>query len=241
MLLQSLTPDALLRRKNNLRIYKAPAGTIDCIWKCCPMSRPDLVEALRDEYETIRNIHHPSVPAYLGHWDLCAIGDSDQLWSVVCMEKCPGQPIKQLLSGMSNRLILTILRDTGRLLSLLLSSGVIYTDLNLTNLLLHSSPGVSRLYLVDYTCSYYFLRNPDPSYPLCFSYDLSPDLKGQQLLVQELSFLFEDMLKTRGNEKKDSELSSSVFSLYEAGKNPSPSLSLGDYICQIDHCMDSLA
>ena len=50
MLLQSLTPDALLRRKNNLRIYKAPAGTIDCIWKCCPMSRPDLVEALRDEF-----------------------------------------------------------------------------------------------------------------------------------------------------------------------------------------------
>lgn len=239
MFLQELTAESLLRRKKDLQIYRAPGHKNNCIWKCCSMSRKDMVEAFRDEFETMSSVEHPSVPAYFGHWDNCVIGDSDQLWSVLCMEECPGLPLKDLVPHMSNRLMLRILMETGRLLSFLLGEGLVYTDLNLTNLLLDSQEKGSRLYLVDYTCSYYFLRNPNPSYSLCFSYDLSPDLKGQQLLVQELACLFEDMIRTRGDEKKDSRMPSSVLPLYETGKNPSPSLSLQDYICQIGHCLNS--
>ena len=239
MLLQFLTRQTLVSRKKNLRIYRAPAGDTNCIWKCCPMTDFAMVEAFGDEYETLRSLHHPSIPAYLGHFNNCTAGDCDGLWSVLCIKDCQGVPVKKTAARMPNRFMLNILRETGHLLSYLLDSGIIYTDLNLNNLLLQSLPESTRLYLVDYTCSYYFLRNPNPSYSLCFSYDLSPDLKGQQLLIQELAFLFEDMIRTRADEKKDSELSSLVLSLYEAGKNPSPSLSLQDYLVQIDHCLKS--
>ena len=239
MLLQFLTRQTLISHKKNLRIYRAPAGNTNCIWKCCPMTDHAMVEAFRDEYETLRYLNHPSIPVYLSLWDNCFPGDAAGLWSVLCIEECPGVPVKEVADRIPNRLILKILKATGQILSYLLASGIIYTDLNLSNLLLQSLPENNRLYLVDYTCSYYFLRNPNPTYSLCFSYDLSPDQKGQQLLIQELAFLFEDLVRTRADEKKDRELSSSVLSLYESGKKPSPSLSLKDYICQIDHCLSS--
>ena len=158
---------------------------------------------------------------------------------VLCMEHCQGVPLSRIQDRLDRSQLLGILVLAGELLHFLLNHGILYTDLNPDNLLVNEEETRLRVVLLDFTYCYYFLKNPNPEYGLRFSYDLDPSLKGQQLLIQELAFLFEDMIRTRADEKKDSELSSLVLSLYEAGKNPSPSLSLQDYLVQIDHCLKS--
>ena len=133
--------------------------------------------------------------------------------------------------------VISVLDRICDLLAWLLDHGVLYTDLNPSNIILRrlqagqGNADVSRIhvFLVDYTFCYFFLENPYPEYSLRFSYNLSPDLKGQQLLIQEMTLLLQDL----ADQRADSLIPSAVCRLIEAGKNPPEHLSLPDYSSMI--------
>ena len=117
------------------------------------------------------------------------------------------------------------------MLSFLLQKGILYTDLNLSNLLVHRKEEKVYLSLVDYTYCYYFLANPHPLYPLRFSYDLFPHLKGRQMLVQEITYLACALMESQA--VSVSSLSSRILRLLETGKNPPEGLSLEEFSIMI--------
>ena len=75
----------------------------------------------------------------------------------------------------------------------------------------------------------YFLKNPNPEYGLRFSYDLDPSLKGQQLLIQELSLLTSHLLEENAFGQEE-DRNSRLYALLETGAHPPDSLSLADYL-----------
>ena len=131
-----------------------------------------------------------------------------------------------------HRELCRILYKTTDILSYLLENGVLYTDLNPSNLIISEAHGDYAVTLVDYTYCYYFLRNPYPAYPLRFSYNISPQLKGQQFLIQALTFLLYDLVE----ENHIEQLPSPVYQLLETGRNPSEELSLHDFQEMLRHC-----
>ena len=97
--------------------------------------------------------------------------------------------------------------------------------------------------LLDFTYCYYFLNNPNPSYTLRFSYNLSPDLKGQQMLIQELTFFLHALLeqKEQATENQTNSLQKSlpfsVYMLLETGNHPPETLSLREFLLMIKQCI----
>ena len=57
-------------------------------------------------------------------------------------------------------------------------------------------------------------------------------MKGQQFLIQALTFLFYDLIETNQIQT----LPSAVCQLLETGRNPSDDLSLTDYIRMLRRC-----
>lgn len=145
------------------------------------------------------------------------------------MEDC-SQPAPVSLFSIGE--LCRILYKTTDILSYLLENGVLYTDLNPSNLIISEAHGDYAVTLVDYTYCYYFLRNPYPAYPLRFSYNISPQLKGQQFLIQALTFLLYDLVE----ENHIEQLPSPVYQLLETGRNPSEELSLHDFQEMLRHC-----
>lgn len=221
---ESIKALSFFGKKRNVFLYKASFNDSPVFLKCIPFPDHSARQAFYDEFKVMSRLSHPGIPGY--HWileDFC-LPDLKEPVLALCMEDCSPDHEMDIFS-LSLRQILMILYKVSSLLSWLLEEGVLYTDLNPSNLILDEREDDITVYLVDYTCCYFFLENPYPEYSLRFSYDLSPDLKGQQLLIQELSFLLQDLL----DDRDDILIPSSVYGLMEEGRRPSQSLSLSEY------------
>lgn len=159
------------------------------------------------------------------------------------MEHCEGTLLPELVPSLSLKDLLRILFSTGEVLAYLLENGILYTDLHPSNLLIRTTGQHRMVTLLDFTYCYYFLNNPNPPYTLRFSYNLSPDLKGQQMLIQELTFFLHALLeqKEQATEKQTNSLQKSlpfsVYMLLETGNHPPETLSLREFLLMIKQCI----
>ncbi|MBQ9157309.1 MAG: hypothetical protein IJ137_11075 [Eubacterium sp.] len=228
-------------KKRDILLYKASRGSRQYVLKCTASGDPALRQAFHDEYRVMSRISHPRIPVYHQLLDGIRLPDREDLpYLILCMQDMtadPGQSSTMETSGLKPSTIidtrgldmgaiLSIMDQTARILYDLLKEGVLYTDLNPSNLVIHRLEGSLMVYLVDFTCCYYFLENPHPAYRLRFSYNLSPELKGQQMLIQELSFLLQELLEASS---EAAAVPGRVYQLLETGMHPGEGLTLSDY------------
>ena len=229
------TAITFFQKKKDITLYRATDGQRRYLLKSIITKDAAVKQAFYDEYETLSTLRHPSIPSYYWLEEDYLLPDKQTGALTLCMEDC-SRPAPE--APLSMKALCHILAKTGNVLSYLLAHGVLYTDLNPSNLIIyretHTEADLS-VTLVDYTYCYYCLRNPHALYPLRFSYDVSPKLKGQQFLIQALTYLLYDLLEANHIE----ELSSPVYQLLETGRNPSEELSLDDYTAMLRHCGDS--
>ena len=228
------------QKKKDMILYKAADDFHHYFLKCIITEKESVKQAFRDEYETFHQLSHPSIPVYYGLKEDFLLPDGSQALAL-CMEYCEGIPLPSAAPFFTLHDLLNLILQTGYILEFLLENGVLYTDLHPSNLLVHPMPkedrDVFRLVLLDYTYCYYFLKNPSPPYPLRFSYNLSPSLRGQQLLIQELTFLFHALLELKGNSTPAAPLPFSVCTLLETGFHPSDTLLLKEYLLMVKECI----
>lgn len=225
---KDLTDLKLYKKRRNVYLYKGSFEGKAVVLKCAFSKDPALHEAFRDEYKVLHSLNHPGIPAYYFIDNSFYLPELPEPALVMCMEDCSVEKGLQI-SRAGKYEVLAVLDGLCDLLSWLLDNGILYTDLNPSNLILLRESDSIYLSLVDYTYSYFFIENPYPSYSLRFSYDLTPALKGQQLLVQELSFLLADMLEEPGDQDTDQSTLSRIYGLIETGLKPSCHLTLSDY------------
>ena len=218
-----------LQKKKDLRVYRAMEGSRTYILKCFPPESPAACRAAEDEYESLCRLSHPSIPAYFGLQMMEGLPEAPGPMLVLCMEHCQGIPLSRIQDRLDRSQLLGILVLAGELLHFLLNHGILYTDLNPDNLLVNEEETRLRVVLLDFTYCYYFLKNPEPEYGLRFSYDLDPSLKGQQLLIQELSLLTSHLLEENAFGQEE-DRNSRLYALLETGAHPPDSLSLADYL-----------
>ena len=251
------TSIAFFQKKKDITLYRAADEAHHYILKSIITKDAAVRQAFCDEFETLSHLRHPSIPVYYWLKENVMLPGQETGALTLCMEDC-SRPAP--CAPLSMDALCVVMTKTAGILAYLLENGVLYTDLNPSNLIfspmgvghapqsLHkhdreywqylraaASPETGEDYsvtLIDYTYCYYFLRNPKPTYPLRFSYDISPQLKGQQFLIQALTFLFYDLIET--NQIRT--LPSAVCQLLETGRNPSDDLSLTDYIRMLRRC-----
>lgn len=225
----SLTAIELFGKKRDISLYKAKDTSHHYLLKSIITEDSSIKQAFYDEYHTLSRLSHPCLPVYYGISEsFCPPGQAREALTL-CMED---RSVPGLSSPLTFEEINAVILTTGDILLYLLKNGVLYTDLHPSNLLLSrdfTPEGKTQMQvtLVDFTYCYYFLTNPAPSYSLRFSYDLSPNLKGQQLLIQSLTYLFYALLE----EHHCTDLPSFVYSLLETGRHPSEELTLEDFLC----------
>lgn len=217
------------QKKKDITLYRAADETQRYILKSIITKDTSVRQAFYDEYETLSALRHPSIPVYYWLREDYQVPGQKSGTLTLCMEDC-SQPAPVFLFSIGE--LCRILYKTTDILSYLLENGVLYTDLNPSNLIISEAHGDYAVTLVDYTYCYYFLRNPYPAYPLRFSYNISPQLKGQQFLIQALTFLLYDLVE----ENHIEQLPSPVYQLLETGRNPSEELSLHDFQEMLRHC-----
>ncbi len=216
------TSVSFFQKKRDIVLYRAEDASHKYILKTIITKDPSVKQAFYDEYSTLSSFRHPSVPIYYGITEHFQWGKKKDEALALCMEDCsPGADSGPFCAAE----VCEIMHRTAEILGFLLDHGILYTDLHPSNLIVKRQKEGCFVTLVDYTYCYYFLRNPHPDYTLRFSYDLSPRQKGQQMLIQALSFLFYDLIETHGLH----ELPSSVYCLLETGRNPSADLTLSDF------------
>ncbi|MDO4976197.1 MAG: hypothetical protein Q4E53_02930 [Eubacteriales bacterium] len=217
------------QKKKDILLYRAKDHARNYFLKSIIAKDDAVRQAFYDEYESLSQLVSPSLPIYYGIEDNFRYPDQEGSYLTLCMEDCSDrQPLS--MEDYSIPELLKILHKTGKTLLYLLSQGILYTDLNPSNILIDENLEVT---LLDFTYCYYFLRNPRPAYPLRFSYNLTPSLKGHQLLIQELALLLQQMIM----EKEEISLSSSVCLLLETGLHPSETLLLPDYLVLIEKAL----
>lgn len=245
------------QRKRESILYRGMSEQGPVFIKCIITPDPALRQAFFDEYRVMHSLSHPGIPAYYGMIDEFPLPDRDGRALALCMEDCLRIP-QLSLAQLSWPEVTDTLSQICDIVSYLLDKGVLYTDLNPTNILINYTNTIIKreqdiysteakkkrnirdmqntqtnkklqISLVDYTCCYFFLENPYPEYSLRFSYNLSPRLKGQQLLIQELSLLLQELIE----ERADTDIPSGFYQLLEAGKNPPEYLSLSEYASMI--------
>ena len=221
-----LTSVSLLSRKKDTLLLKGEDGRRSYFIKAVSFARQDLVSAVRDEYAVMSRISEPCLPAYLACRDDFQYGKGDSLLALIT-EYIDGTPFSQMLPSVDLNEFISVLTRAGYILKNLLSYGVLYTDLNPGNILIRDNQPPC---LVDFTGAYFFRHNPNPDYTLRFSYRLSPQLSGEQLLIQELALMLNMFLTDYEEKKEGSRVPSSVYSLLETGLHPTGSLSLKDYL-----------
>lgn len=221
----------LYQKKKDILLYQASDGVHSYMLKCTFSKDPAIREAFQDEYRGLSSLYHPSLPAYFGLSDSFILPGESSPCLALCMEDCRGANLLSIHS-LSLSDIMKILSISTELLLYLLKHGILYTDLNPANLLLQKEGNNLQLTLIDFTFCYYFLQNPHPAYSLRFSYNLSPELRGQQLLIQELAFLLEELLEQQRPFFSDP-IPSSVYRLMETGMHPTESLTLSDFLFMI--------
>ena len=217
------------QKKKDITLYRAADDAHHYILKSIITKDAAVRQAFCDEYETLSALRHPSIPVYYWLRDDCRLPGQKAESLTLCMEDC-SRPLPDTPFSMGE--LCRILQKTADVLAYLLEHGVLYTDLNSSNLIISRYHEDYTITLVDYTYCYYFLRNPYPMYQLRFSYDVSPNLKGQQFLIQELTYLLYDLIEENHIET----LPSLVYQLLETGRNPSEELSLEDYIRMLHQC-----
>ena len=264
MNIRPITSLDFYQRKRDTILYRGMASQDPVFVKCILSPDPALRQALFDEFHVMHTLSHPGIPAYYGIMEDFPLPDREGHALALCMRDCLKVP--QLhLAELSWPKVTEVLLKLCDILSYLLDHGVLYTDLNPTNILLHNKKTSSakgynmdirdnsdneyisnskgnqndyniQVSLVDYTCCYFFLENPYPAYSLRFSYNLSPKLKGQQLLIQEMSFLLQELIdqRTESSDFVPSDIPSGIYRLLEAGKNPPDYLSLSEYMDMIE-------
>lgn len=213
------------QKKRDVILFQAATDTEKYILKAIIAKDESVKQAFCDEYFNLAPLSHPSIPKYYGLRDNfhCPMLDGDYL--TLCMEDCtPNLPLS--FSSLSADQMAELLYQTGETLSFLLDHGILYTDLNPSNLLVETGRGRLEVRLIDYTFCYYFLNNPNPGYSLRFSYNLDPSLTGQQLLIQELAYLLNELIELNPQEK----LFSGLYTLLETGLHPTSSLTLRQYL-----------
>lgn len=238
---ESFSAFTFYQKKKDTLIYKAADTSHQYILKCSENTSPAIRQALLDEYNGLSALSHPALPLYYGiKEDFCIPGTSKPVLAL-CMECCDGILLPELAAKLSLHEILSIVLATGEVLSYLLENGILYTDLHPSNLLIRNTDTDLQITLLDFTYCYYFLNNPNPSYNLRFSYNLSPDLKGQQLLIQELCFFFHALLELKENTNivpvTKTALPFSVYMLLETGNHPAETLSLQEFLIMIKECI----
>lgn len=182
-------------------------------------------QAFYDEYETLSGLVSSSLPIYYGICEDYTYPDRPGSYLTLCMEDCStGSSLEEGNFTLSE--FLQILYQIGTTLHYLLEKGVLYTDLHPSNVLIHKEEEELKITLLDFTYCYYYKRNPHPSYPLRFSYNLDPSLKGHQLLIQELALLLQDVIQSY----EDVQIPSQIYLLMETGLHPSETLLLPDYL-----------
>lgn len=213
------------QKKREVMLFKAATDTEKYILKAIIAKDESVKQAFCDEYLHLAALSHPSVPKYYGLRDNFHCPGLNGNYLTLCMEDCtPVRPLS--LSSLSTDQIILLLYKVGETLSFLLDHGILYTDLNPSNLLVDNIHGIPEVKLIDYTFCYYFMKNPNPLYSLRFSYDLDPSLGGQQLLIQELSFLLHELIQLN----PDTELFSGIYAVLETGLHPASSLTLNQYL-----------
>ncbi len=230
-----LTNITFYQKKRDILLMKASYHQFPCILKATPSSRKEMVQALHDEYDVLSTIDHPAVPRYYGIMDKVCLGETTQPHTILCMEHRPGTSLGQLAEQMPLSSIIDEVCRIGDVLKVLLDAGILYMDLHGDNILLHQQKDKTQITLLDYTCCYYYQHNPHPDYALRFSHRLDPLLKGQQLLIQELTFLIYEL--TESKKEASNELPSRLYTLLSSGSHPTETMSLGDFLDLLKECM----
>lgn len=213
-----LTITKLLAAPRQSFLYLASDGIKSYVVKVPRIPSPAILEAYEDEYETLKDLIHPVCPHYYAMLPNFQIGSSPQPVPALLMEYINGVPLSSVKYLTTKQLKKYIL-DLGDFLLLLLSKGVLYTDLHPGNLLIQND----QIRLLDFTCAYYFIRNPYPSYVPKISYHLNQNLKGQQLLIQALTFLLTHL-------PEQCSIRGIPDSLIQMGENPHSGLSFSDFL-----------
>lgn len=229
---ERFTAITFYQKKKDIVIYRAKDATHCYILKCIITEDEAVKQAFRDEYETLKLLSHPCLPIYYGLKEDFILPGQNQHALALCMEHRTGVSLADASSSLTLPELLAVTCSAGEVLSYLLTCGVLYTDLHPSNLLIQKEGGALRLTLLDFTYCYYFLTNPNPAYPLRFSYDLSPELKGQQLLIQELTLLLHALLEGR-----EDSLPFSLCVLLETGFHPAETLSLEEFLSMLKECI----
>ncbi|MCI7271688.1 MAG: protein kinase family protein [Anaerobutyricum soehngenii] len=239
---ESFSELTFYQKKKDILIYTAADSKHQYILKCSE-NIPSVRQALLDEYEGLSPLSHPSLPHYYGFQEDFTLPGTNVPLLALCMEHCEGTLLPELVPSLSLKDLLRILFSTGEVLAYLLENGILYTDLHPSNLLIRTTDQYRMVTLLDFTYCYYFLNNPNPPYTLRFSYNLSPDLKGQQMLIQELTFFLHALLEQKeqatGNQKNSIQksLPFSVYMLLETGNHPPETLSLHEFLLMIKQCI----
>ena len=219
--IQSLT---LLSQRQGTLFFLAKDPSRSYYLKCAKRDTQEIRQAYSDEYTVMSALLHPSIPLYYGYQpDFCPSAylydfNYGQSYPCLCMEYCQGTPLFEL-DCLKKEDLLTVLSKLSKLLCYLLDHGVLYLDLNPSNILVAEDLSLT---LLDYSFCYYFIQNPDPSYNLGFSYDLQMDLPGRQLLAQELSFFAHDLINHYGI----TDIPSSLYVLLESGLHPNDAMTI---------------
>lgn len=237
---ESFSAFTFYQKKKDILIYKATDTTRQYILKCSENIIPVIRQALIDEYEGLHSLSHPSIPRYYGFKENFSLPETGEPSLALCMEYCDGILLPSLAAELSLNQLLSVMLATGEVLSYLLEHGILYTDLHPSNLLIRNADTDLQITLLDFTYCYYFLSNPNPPYSLRFSYNLSPNLKGQQLLIQELTFFFHALLELKEENADNSpklSLPFAVYMLLETGNHPAETLSLREFLVMIKECI----
>lgn len=235
---ESFSDMTFYQKKKDILIYKAADPAHQYILKCSDNKDSAIRQALLDEYESLASLSHPALPHYYGFQESFSLPGTAAPGPALCMEHCEGNVLSESASSLSLHDILFILLSTGNVLAYLLEHGILYTDLHPSNLLIRKEETDFAITLLDFTYCYYFLNDPNPPYTLRFSYNLSPDLKGQQMLIQELTFFLQALLELKEEETGRKEtLPFSVYMLLETGSHPTEMLSLHDFLVMIKKCI----
>lgn len=227
---------SLYQKKKDSVLLKAGGEDRHYMLKCIPSRAGSMCRALHDEALFFENFRHPCVPVYYGIRDDFIIpssllpADGSPIYTAVCMEYRSGISLKSFADRSIIPDLVAIVHKTGQTLFALLKAGIVYTDLNPNNILVTQTSSTFDISLLDFTCCYYYKIDPDPVYPLRFSYRLNPSLKGQQLLIQELSFLLLDLTASYTEKEAGQRLPSSLYALLISGCSPSESLTLPDFL-----------
>lgn len=184
----SFTIQSLLGTSRQNVLYKVTDGSHFYVLKAAKKWTPSNAEAYEDEFETLKTISHPVIPTYYAFYPDFFLPEQTEKHPAILMEYVTGTPLSSIQHLTTKQLKKYIL-DLGEGLLLLLLQGVLYTDLHPGNLILEED----QIRLIDYTQAYYFKRNPYPSYTPKISYQVDPNCKGQELLIQALFYLIQDL------------------------------------------------